>query len=88
MTDVKSRKSKNAHFSKHFPLKKIDHVMSVRNPLKYHMNKAKTERYNKSTIPYLQKLLNNEYLKRAAEFNVLQTFKHVEKKRKTQLIYV
>ena len=38
-----------------------------------------------STIPYLQRFLNKD-LKRKAEFNDLQTFKHVVKKRKTQLI--
>ena len=59
--------------------------MIVRNPLKYYINKAKTERYKKSTIPYLQRLLNKEYLKRKADFNDLQTFDNVVKKRKTQL---
>ena len=47
--------------------------------------RTRTERYKKSTIPYLQRLLNKEYLKRKAEFNDLQTFEHVVKKRKTQL---
>jgi len=51
---------KNANFSKLFPLKNVDHVMSVRNPLKYYINKANTERYKKSTITYLQRLLNKE----------------------------
>ena len=45
---------RNANFFKLFPLKNIKHVMSVRNHLKYHINKANTERYKKSTIPYLQ----------------------------------
>ena len=49
------------------------------------MLRTRTERYKKSTIPYLQRLLNKEYLKRKAEFNDLQTFEHVVKKRKTQL---
>ena len=60
---------KNANFSKLFPLKKIKHVMHVRNPMKYELNKANTERYRKSTIPYLQRLLNTDSLKRKAEFN-------------------
>ena len=51
---------KNANSSKLFPLKNVDHVMSVRNPLKYYINKANTERYKKSTITYLQRLLNKE----------------------------
>ena len=78
---------KNANFSKLFPLKKVDHVMRVRNPLKYYINKARTERYNKSTIPYLQRLLNKESFKRKAELNDLKTFNHAEKKRRTQLKY-
>ena len=73
---------RNANFSKLFPLKKIKHVMSVRNPLKYHVNKANTERYRKSTIPYLQRLLNKDSLKRKYEFNQLQTFNDC-KRRKT-----
>ena len=76
---------KNVNFSKLFPLKRINHVMNVRNPLKYQINKANTERYRRSTIPYLQGLLNKEYLKRRAELNDLQTFKHVVKRRKIQL---
>ena len=71
---------KNVNFSKLFPLKRINHVMNVRNPLKYQINKANTERYRRSTIPYLQGLLNKEYLKRRAELNDLQTFKHVVKR--------
>ena len=77
---------KNANFSKLFPLKKIKHVMSVRNPLKYQMNKANTERYKKSSIPYLQGLLNKDYAKRKAEVNDLLKFKHAVKRRKTLLV--
>ena len=76
---------KNANFSKLFPLKKIKHVMSVRNPLKYQMNKANTERYKKLTIPYLQGFLNKDYVIRKAEFNDLLTFKHAVKRRQTLL---
>ena len=77
---------KNANFSKLFPLKNVDHVMSVRNPLKYQMNKANTERYKKLTIPYLQGFLNKDYVIRKAEFNDLLTFKHAVKRRKTLLV--
>ena len=72
---------KNLTFSKLFPLKNAKHVMSVRNPLKYHINKANTERYKKSAIPYLQRLLNRECLKRKADFKDLQT-NDVSKKRR------
>ena len=51
---------KEANLSKLFPLKKINHVMSVRNPLKYQINKANTKRYKKSSIPYLQGLLKEK----------------------------
>ena len=77
---------KNANFSKLFPLKRINHVMSVRNPLKYKINKANTERYKKSSIPYLQGLLNKDYAKRKAEFNELLNFKHAVKRRKTLIV--
>ena len=71
---------KNANFSKLFPLKKVKHVMSVRNPLKYHVNKASPERYRKSTVPYLQRQLNREYLKRKSDFNDLQTLNKPKKR--------
>ena len=71
---------KNATFTKLFPLKNPKHVMSVRNPLKYMINKANTERYKNSAIPYLQRLLNREHLKRKADFKDLQ--KHVLKKQR------
>ena len=64
---------KNLTFSKLFPLKNAKHVMSVRNPLKYQINKANTERYKNSAILYLQRLLNREHLKRKADIKELQT---------------
>ena len=73
---------KNLNFSKLFPLKEMKHVMNVRNPLKYHVNKASTERYRKSTIPYLQRQLNREHLKRKADFKQLQTCNEPKKRRK------
>ena len=69
---------KNANFAKLFPLTKANHVMNVRNPIKYHINKANTERYRRSTIPYLQ--LNRDILKRKCEFKDLKAF--IEPKRK------
>ena len=55
--------------------------MNVRNPIKYHINKANTERYRKSTIPYLQRQLNKDILKRKCEFKDLQTFIETKRKR-------
>ena len=57
--------------------------MYARNPLKYLIKQANTERYKKSSIPYLQGLLNKDYAKRKAEFNELLNFKHAVKRRKT-----
>ena len=72
---------KNANFSKLFPLKKVNHVMNVRNPFKYHVNKANTERYRKSTIPYLQRQLNRDVVKRKSELKDLQIFSETKRKR-------
>ena len=55
--------------------------MSMRNPIEYHINKANTERYTRSTIPYLQRQLNREILKRKSEFKDLQTFNKPKRKR-------
>ena len=51
---------KNENFSKLFPLKKTKHAMNVRNPDKFIVKIANTERYKRSAIPFLQRLLNNE----------------------------
>ena len=73
--------SSNANFAKLFPLTKANHVMNVRNPIKYHINKANTERYRRSTIPYLQRQLNRDVLKRKCEFKDLLTFNEPKRKR-------
>ena len=61
----------NQNFSKLFPLNSQKHVMKVRNPLKYRVNKANTERYKCSSIPYMQRLLNDENKKRKKDLNDL-----------------
>ena len=38
--------------------------MTVRNPLKYQIKKANTERLKFSTIPYMQRILNDDVKKR------------------------
>ena len=63
---------KNQNFSKLFPLKKTNHAMNVRNPDRYLVKSAKTERYKKSTIPFLQRLLNDENNKRKIELKKMQ----------------
>ena len=72
---------KNANFAKLFPLTKANHVMNVRNQIKYHINKANTERYRRSTIPYLQRKLNRDILKRKCEFKYLEAFNEPKRMR-------
>ena len=43
-----------------FPLNTKDHDMDNRNTKKFKVNHAKTERYFKSSIPFLQRLLNSK----------------------------
>ena len=43
-----------------FPLNKTSHCMQIRKRNKYEINKTNTERYRKSTVPYIQRLLNEE----------------------------
>ena len=57
----------NENFSKLFPLNNQIHGMKVRNHLKYKINRANTERYKNSSIPYMQRLLNDDSKKRKRE---------------------
>ena len=45
--------------------------MKVRNPLKYRITKANTERYRTSSIPYMQRLLNDDHKKRKRDMSDL-----------------
>ena len=56
--------------------------MNVRNPIKYHVSKANTERYRKSTIPYLQRQLNRDVVKRKSELKEFSVRVFSETKRK------
>ena len=47
------------------------HGMKVRDPLKYQIKKASTERYKGSSIIYMKKLLNEDHRKRKREMNNL-----------------
>ena len=58
---------KNENFSKLFPHNSQKHGMKVRNPLKYQIMKANTERYKTSSIPYMQRSLNVDHQKRERE---------------------
>ena len=47
------------NFKNVFPIQLAKHSMDKRVSNKYKVNCAKTERYFKSTIPYMQRKLNN-----------------------------
>ena len=59
------------NFSKFFPLNKPMHLMTKRNPDKYAVNSANTERYRRSTVPFLQRLLNEDYAKQRRDLKCL-----------------
>ena len=42
-----------------FPLKKSNHALKTRNAIRYHVNKAKSDRYKSSPLVYMQNLLNS-----------------------------
>ena len=64
---------KQESFSKLFPLKTSKHLMEKRSPKKYVVKYANSERYRKSAVPYLQRLLNDDYLKQKKDLrNLLQ----------------
>ena len=48
------------NFKNLFPLNKKKHCMKKRRPRKFFENPANTDRYLKSSIPYMQSLLNKE----------------------------
>ena len=58
-------------FSGFFPLNKAKHLMTKRNPDKYVINGAHTERYRRSAVPFLQRLLNEDYAKQKKELKCL-----------------
>ena len=72
----------NDTYSKLFPLNKVKHGMRLRNPLKYAVKKANTERLKHSSIPYMQKLLNIDDRKRKLELDNLKNQLSQAKKRR------
>ena len=58
-------------FSNFFPLNKAKHLMTKRNPDKYVVNGAYTERYRRSSVPFLQRLLNEDYARQKKELKCL-----------------
>ena len=45
--------------------------MKKRNPEKYIVNKCNTERYGRSAVPFLQRLLNEDYEKQRKNLKCL-----------------
>ena len=60
-----------SQFKSLFPVNKSLHVMKRRSQGKYFVNKAKTERYKQSSIPFMQRLLNKY------DANVKNALKHI-----------
>ena len=58
-------------FKKMFPVQKHLHKMKKRSQDKFIVNKAKTDRYMKSSIPSMQRLLNNYERKMTSALNCL-----------------
>ena len=75
---------KSENFSKLFPLNNQKHEMTVRNPLKYKVKKANTERFKVSTIPYMQRVLNDNHKKRKWEMEKLNDELNKSKTRKLE----
>ena len=59
------------NFSKLFPINHPEHLMKKRNQEKYVVTKANTERYRKSAVPFLQRLLNEDYSKQKKDLNCM-----------------
>ena len=54
---------KDDNFKKLFPYRKSKHSMDMRKAEKFHIKQINTERYRKSAIPAMLRLLNEEDLK-------------------------
>ena len=62
----------NSNFSKLFPKNESKHGMSKRNSSKFFVKRSNTERLKKSSIPFMQKQLNDDIKKRKYEIENLQ----------------
>ena len=58
MTKFAKSSIENRKLDKYFILRKSDHPMDLRKPEKYKVTRTNTERFKNSSIPYMQKLLN------------------------------
>ena len=62
---------KQERFSRFFPLYTSKHGMKKRSPKKYIVNHTNTERYRKSAVPYLQRLLNKDFSRQKNDLKCL-----------------
>ena len=65
------RALKLEHFSKLLPLNESNHVMRKRNPERFVVNGSNTERHRRSAVPFLQRLLNQDYKKQKKDLSDL-----------------
>ena len=61
----------NEKFSSFFPKNPEGHIMRTRFSDRYKVNKANTERYRRSAVPYLQRLLNQDHQRQKKILNTL-----------------
>ena len=62
---------KDEKFSTLFQENKNNFEMKTRNSNKYFVNHANTERYRKSAVPFLQRLLNEDYIKQKKNLKMM-----------------
>ena len=60
MLKVCKKMSEDKNFKKLFPVRNSRHIMHKRKTEKYLIKNIETERYKKSAIPAMQKMLNDE----------------------------
>ena len=65
------RSLKLEQFSRLLPLSESKHVMGKRNPERYMVMNSKTERHRRSAVPFLQRLLNKDYLRQKKDLSKL-----------------
>ena len=65
------RSLKLEHFSKLFPLNESNHLMSMRSSERYVISYSNTQRRERSAIPFLQRLLNDDYAKQKKDLSKL-----------------
>ena len=62
---------KHENFLNFFPKQSGIHTMRTRNPKSFIVNKAHTERYKRSAVPFFQRLLNQDHMKQKKIFSTL-----------------